>query len=270
MTIEAPSDLGCDQVLLIQAELDGELDAAAAAALAVHRAGCPVCQAAAAELAQARAVLASRELRYTMPDDARARLMAQLNAAQGGAAGSPGSRANPIGDWLEALRSWWQSAAGFGLGAACAAALLLTIGLPQGQGIADQIVAGHIRSLQPGHLEDVASSDRHTVKPWFDGRIDFAPPVKDLVADRFPLIGGRLDYIGGRPVAAMIYQRDKHLINLFVWPAGASGAAAAPESGEQQGYNFMRWTAGGMRLWAVSDIEPAQLREFAEDWQRSP
>jgi anti-sigma factor RsiW len=260
-------DRGCDKVLLVQAEFDGELDAAAAASLAAHRGGCPVCQAAAAELEQARTLLGRGDLYRPMLDDARARLMAQLNAAQRRAA--PQSSA-PTGTWWHGLVHWWQSVAGFALGAACAAALLLTIGMPQSSDIADQIVASHIRSLQPGHLEDVVSTDRHTVKPWFDGRTDFAPPVKDLVAEHFPLIGGRLDYIGGRPVAALIYQRDKHLINLFIWPAGDAVAATSPETGAQQGYNFVRWTAGGMRLWAVSDIEAAQLREFAKDWQRSP
>ena len=129
--------------------------------------------------------------------------------------------------------------------------------------------AGHIRALQPGHLEDVPSSDQHTVKPWFDGRIDFAPPVKDLAAQRFPLRGGRLDYVAGRPVAALVYQRDKHVIDLFVWPASESAARPA-ETTERQGYNTVHWTQDGMTLWAVSDLEAGQLREFAEDWRRSP
>ncbi len=132
----------------------------------------------------------------------------------------------------------------------------------------EQIVAGHIRALQPGHLEDVPSSDQHTVKPWFDGRIDFAPPVKDLAAQRFPLRGGRLDYAAGRPVAALVYQRDKHVIDLFVWPAAESAARPA-ESTERQGYNVVHWAQDGMVLWAVSDLEASQLREFAEDWRKA-
>ena len=158
--------------------------------------------------------------------------------------------------------------ASFGVGAACAAGLAFLVLAPRSPNLAEQIVSGHIRALQPGHLEDVASSDRHTVKPWFDGRIDFAPPVKDLAAERFPLArGGRLDYVGGRPVAALVYQRDKHVIDLFVWPA-AERTARPPETAQRQGYNIVHWSEDGMALWAVSDLEAGQLREFAEDWRR--
>jgi len=246
----------CDQVLLVQAEFDGELDAAEAARLAVHRAGCPVCQAATADLEQSRALM-SRELRQAAPERLRARLAAQLGATR---------PPRP----LLARRQWWPAAGGFGLGAACAAALLLAVWVPRDEGIAGQIVAGHIRALQPGHLEDVESTDRHTVKPWFDGRIDFAPPVKDLAAERFPLRGGRLDYLADRPVAALVYQRDKHLINLFVWPAADKNATAAFESGQRQGYNFVHWQQDGMALWAVSDVSVDQLQDFAESWRRAP
>jgi anti-sigma factor RsiW len=165
-------------------------------------------------------------------------------------------------------RPWWASPLGYGLSLSAAALLFFTF-LPRESDITQQIVGGHIRALQPGHLEDVASSDQHTVKPWFDGRIDFAPPVKDLAADRFPLRGGRLDYVGGRPVAALVYQRDKHLIDLYVWPA-AGDSAHLPTSSQRQGYNVVHWAQDGMNLWAVSDLEAGQLREFAEDWRRSP
>jgi len=264
----------CDKVLLVQAELDGELDAAEAAALAAHRAQCPICEAAAAELTHARALI-SEGLYQAMPEDVRGRVMAQIAAAQASRhapdsppLGLPRSRGRE-GWGLALWRRWGSSATGFGLGAACAAALAVLMVVPRTPDFAEQIVAGHIRALQPGHLEDVPSSDRHTVKPWFDGRIDFAPPVKDLAAQRFPLRGGRLDYVAGRPVAALVYQRDKHVIDLFVWPA-AAGAAGPAQTAERQGYNVVHWAQDGMMLWAVSDLEAGQLREFAEDWRRSP
>jgi anti-sigma factor RsiW len=118
--------------------------------------------------------------------------------------------------------------------------------------------------LQPGHLEDVVSTDQHTVKPWFDGKLDFAPPVKDLAAAKFPLLGGRLDYLNGRAVAALVYGRDKHLIDLFIWPDRGS---ATPVATVRNGYNAVHWSDGGMTFWAVSDLEARELREFARLWQ---
>jgi anti-sigma factor RsiW len=261
----------CDKVLLVQAELDGELDAAQAAALAAHRGGCPICQAAAAELARARSLLDAEALYQPIPGDVRSRVMAQLTTAR--PRGDTADWLPPQSLVLARWRRWWSrswsSAASFGLGATSAAAVVLLVLAPNQPNLAEQIVAGHIRALQPGHLEDVASSDGHTVKPWFDGRLDFAPPVRDLAAQRFPLRGGRLDYVAGRPVAALVYQRDKHVIDLFVWPA-AGNTGRPPETAQRQGYNVVHWSEDGMALWAVSDIEPSQLREFAEVWRRSP
>ena len=268
----------CDKALLVQAEFDGELGAADAAALAAHRAHCPVCQAAAAELARVRALLGDG-LRQAMPEELRGRVMAHIAAAQPSAASANLPVADPappspsIPGAIREKAPWWRRmwplGASFGLGAACAAGLALLVLTPRPPGLAEQIVAGHIRALQPGHLEDVPSSDQHTVKPWFDGRIDFAPPVKDLAAQRFTLRGGRLDYVAGRPVAALVYQRDKHVIDLFVWPA-VEGAAQPAKTAQRQGYNVVHWIQDGMALWAVSDLEAGQLREFAEDWRRSP
>jgi anti-sigma factor RsiW len=124
-------------------------------------------------------------------------------------------------------------------------------------------VSAHIRSLQAGHLMDVETSDQHTVKPWFNGKLDVAPPVIDLTAQGFRLLGGRLDYIDGEPVASVIYQRRKHIINLFVARRlGASQASAKLEA--IQGYNVRNWSEAGLDFWAVSDIAPDELNEFGQ------
>jgi anti-sigma factor RsiW len=250
----------CDKVLLVQAELDGELDAAQAAALEAHRTDCPICRAAQAELMRARGLMRG-DLYEPMPDDVRTRVMARLRQVAPPPAPAPRRRRN--WDWLRG------PSIGFGLGAACAAAISLLVVLPERNDLIDQVVADHIRALQPGHLEDVVSTDQHTVKPWFDGRIDFAPPVRDFAAEGFPLRGGRLDYLGGRPVAALVYQRDKHIIDLYVWPASGAGPHLAGDT-TIQGYNVVHWAAGGMNFWAVSDVERSQLDDFAALWKKAP
>jgi anti-sigma factor RsiW len=247
----------CDMVLLVQAEFDGELDAAQAAALAAHRAQCPICRAAETDLAAAHAL--TRGASYALSDEARRRMVQRLTPLL------PVSVNRRRGWW----RTWWTGVFGFGLGAACAAGLAVVLLSPVEEGLTRQLVASHIRALQPGHLEDVVSTDKHTVKPWFDGRLDFAPPVKDLANNGFPLKGARLDYLDGRAVAALVYQRDKHIIDLYIWPT-AMRADAPSRMTESQGYNVVHWRWNGMMLSAVSDLEAAQLRTFAEDWQHTP
>src|SRR5262249_31751299 len=143
-----------------------------------------------------------------------------------------------------------------------ALAILPLLRRPGGDRLIDDIISGHVRSLMVEHLTDVASSDRHTVKPWFDGKLDFSPAVVDLADHGFPLIGGRLDYLENRPVAALIYGRPKHFINLFVWPTDAS-SAPGERTVSRQGFTLIHWSAGGMTYWAVSDLNPAELGEFA-------
>jgi len=128
--------------------------------------------------------------------------------------------------------------------------------------LARELVADHVRSLMATHLTDVLTSDQHTVKPWFTGKLDFSPRVRDLSADGFELIGGRLDYVDGHSAAAIVYQRRKHVINLFTWPAKSGDES--PHTTAQQGFNLIEWTQDGMYYCAISDLNQQELREFVE------
>jgi len=131
-----------------------------------------------------------------------------------------------------------------------------------------EIGSAHVRSLMvEGRLNDVISTDQHTVKPWFDGKIDFAPPVNDFAAQGFPLWGGRLDYLDNRPVAALVYQKQKHFINVFIWPA-TQGGSATPQALTEQGYNLEHWVQGGMNYWVISDVNSADLHTFVQLLQK--
>jgi len=127
--------------------------------------------------------------------------------------------------------------------------------------LARAVVAGHVRSLLASHLLDVESSDQHTVKPWFHGRVDFAPPVPSPPG--YPLVGGRLDYLDNQKVVALVYMRNKHVINLFIWPETGSGEEGLQLS-KRQGYHLFHWTRQGFTYWAVSDLNTSELQEFVE------
>jgi anti-sigma factor RsiW len=162
----------------------------------------------------------------------------------------------------------WLTATTTSVATVCLA-LLLTVTLTRPsaqQQFAREIVSSHIRSLMASHIMDVVSTDQHTVKPWFNGKLDFSPPVKDLAAQGFPLIGGRLDYLGGRSVAALVFQRNKHLINLFVWPVTAKDSKPVPLT-PINGYNLIHWSEANMTFWAVSDLNEKELMEFVQNYQ---
>ncbi|HEY2255163.1 MAG TPA: anti-sigma factor [Variovorax sp.] len=197
--------------------------------------------------------------RHMPPAGLAERILADLRQAE-----SPRPIATPT-PRPAATRPWrWLQALGlFGAGAATAWGLALTLLVaPMQEATSEAVTDSHVRSLMAAHLADVASTDQHTVKPWFAGKLDFSPPVVDLAAVGIPLTGGRLDYIGGRAVAALVYRAGQHVINLFVWPA-ADATDSAPQLLSRRGYNVVHWTEDGMQAWAVSDLNATELQAFA-------
>ena len=170
--------------------------------------------------------------------------------------------------WLDRLRGsfagWWPMAASFACGLLVAASATTLLGTARNDDdFEQQLVSAHVRSLMPNHLMDVVSTDQHTVKPWFTGKLDFSPPVVDLASEGFPLVGGRLDYLQDRAVAVLVYQRRGHVINVFVMPA-RDDRGTAPASALRHGYRVAEWQKAGMRLWAVSDLGRDELDQFAQ------
>jgi anti-sigma factor RsiW len=237
---------------LLQADVDGQLDIGDAAGLAAHLAQCAACRE-----QQAALVGLSARIRAQVPYHVAPAGLRRSIEARG--RGSPKPHA-----W-----DWWRSAFPVGVGAAFAAVLVFALSPTHEDEMSHSVVASHIRALQPGHLMDVVSTDRHTVKPWFDGRLDYAPPVKDLAAQGFPLTGGRLDYLGGRAVAALDYRRARHDIDFYVWPS-TDVVSASPTHGVQNGYNFIRWRQDNMVFWVVSDLNASELGDFVKLWRSTP
>jgi len=235
---------------LIDPYVDGELALESALELERHLDGCADC---AALLASRRALSAA--LRGKLPYHA-APLSLERRVRGAVAAAAPGRRRRA----LEA--PWLRMAASFLLVAGLSAALTYAL-LPREAGLVpDEVFASHVRGMLSGHEGiDVVSSDEHTVKPWFAGKLDFSPPVVDLAADGFALAGGRVDFVAGRTVAALVYRHKKHVITLFIWPE--PGAARAIEASVRRGDNLAHWSDGRMTYWAVSDLNADELEDFA-------
>ena len=257
----------------LSAYVDGELSPNDATAVAKHLTTCAHCAAEYQIMLDTVSLLRSDLERFTAPDVLRARIRGAIaTAPTEPVTESPTPAAAPH-TIRRSTRSWTRPAA-------WAASVLLAAALGSGvtfmaasgsrrtNVLADQVLASHVRSLMPDHLTDVRSSDQHNVKPWFNGRLDFSPTVPRLEDQGFPLVGGRLDYVGGRPVAVVVYSRRQHMINVFSWPSTehAEGLTASMANG----YNLLHWRAGGAERWVVSDLNAGELKGFVVLLQRSP
>jgi len=238
----------------LHAYLDVELDAAGAAHFESHMESCTECQVALAGEEALRRSIAQADLYEPAPAGLRQKIVGQLTADP------QGSRRllAAFGEWR-----WLALAACLVLAAALGWRM---ISQRSSRELPDAVVAAvvdaHLRSLQPGHLADVPSSDRHTVKPWFAGRLDFAPPVPDLSGGGFPLMGGRLDVLNGRTVAVLVYGRRAHIVNVFVWKAEMP--VSPRRSGQRQGYQWVAWEKGGLSFCAVSDTSADDLQQLMQ------
>jgi anti-sigma factor RsiW len=238
---------------LIDGYLDRELDPARSLEVEEHLRACSLCNQNYQDHQNLRDVFKNDALYFKAPAQLQQRVQRAVRQA---------AKTESAPRWR--TWSWIRVAAPM----AAAALVVLTllpylVGPSNEELLSEEVISGHIRSLMADHLADVASSDRHTVRPWFSGKLDFSPPVEDLAAMGFPLIGGRLDYLHDRAVAALIYRRDKHLINVFVWPS-AKTARTAQTKTARQGYNLSHWTDSGLNFWVVSDLERDQLEKFVE------
>jgi anti-sigma factor RsiW len=249
------AELHCSQTLLLQADYDGELDAAQSAALQVHLESCAICGATLARLQRSRALLAHAP-RHVAPDRLRSRVL-QLARKQ------PPSDVTPTRN-VHSFAKLRYLVSGAGAGAIAAGVLAFAFLGAQSAHIADSVVDNHLRALQsPAHLVDVASSEHHTVKPWFAGQIDFAPPVKDLEAFGYPLRGGRVDVVDAHNAAVLVYQAGAHTIDVSIQPRARSGSAPA----ELRGFNIRRFDDGEFSVWAVSDLNARELDAFVGHWK---
>jgi len=269
---------GCsDKLLLLQAHVDGELDAANALALEAHLRSCTACVEELARIGAVRRLLADAELGHAAPAALRARVEALVEkppvtaaparpsvaatAPRRGMVGLAGDRVLSLGRNLSS---------GLLIGLAASAALVFAMPQFLRPGIEDQLISSHIRSLSlDSHLTDIATSNRHVVKPWFNGKIDFAPRVPELAAQGFPLVGGRLDVVDGHEVAVIVYKRRLHTINLFVRPAPRL-ALPVGIAAKRDGYSIVQWSDAGLEYWAVSDIDLDELQLFRQAFQGRP
>lgn len=246
----------CEEAsVLMHALIDGELDAGHSREVEDHLAQCPRCAVQLRDYRVMREALGSPSLRHQAPAALRARIEGALPAAPVVVPFAPSRRSLLKGMAMGSVLS----------GAIAASIAVFVVRNEQDQRVLGDVVSAHLRALQGDHLIDVQSTDQHTVKPWFNGRLDVAPPVVDLTAQGFTLIGGRVDYIDARPVAAIVYKRRAHVINLFVAQNNSGiGPERSPTMEQLQGFNIWRWSHADLAFWAVSDINAEELQEFGD------
>jgi anti-sigma factor RsiW len=233
--------------------LDGELDPVRSLEVDQHLQGCARCSQSYSDRQVFQKALRTESLYFKAPSDLHRRIQRSLREA---------ARAETPSRWFSP--SWIKMAAPLAVAALVVLLLVPVIKGPSSDELLTQEVVGsHIRSLMADHLADVPSTDEHTVKPWFNGKLDFSPPVSDLEKQGFPLVGGRLDYLNNRPVAALVYKHDRHVINVFVWPSDKGTEVSGPIK-THQGYHVIGWGSAGVNFWVVSDLEASQLAQFAD------
>jgi anti-sigma factor RsiW len=258
--------MNCDETArLLPAHADGELGLPHVSELQAHLEGCAECRSQLALLTELRAGVRMHGTYHATPAGLAARIRAAL--PDGELPSEPVTLEEPAPDASPPrVRSWVSNWPQIGAAFAMTLALIWSVGLyvalpGADESLEKELVSSHARALMTNHARDVDSSDQHTVKPWFNGKLDFSPPVTDLAAHGFPLAGARIDYVGQRPVAALVYMRRLHPIDLYVWPADRSGA---PGSATRQGYHLLHWTRDAMTYWAVSDLNPVELAQFRD------
>jgi anti-sigma factor RsiW len=245
---------------LLHGYVDQELDVASVMAVDEHLASCAQCSAIYAQQSGLRSAIRHHAAYHSAPPGLAQRIRAQIGKMDAPVAVAARPSRRP---WTEFGR-WLQ------VGAAVAATAVVTwtaaLQISAPDRIAEQVISGHARAVLTNHLTDIATSDRHTVKPWLSSKLDFSPRVTDLATDGFPLAGGRLDYLEGRPVAALVYHRREHVINLFVWPDPKADKDRAPKTVSKNGYHLLHWNDEGMTYWAVSDLDSGELKDFANKY----
>jgi len=272
--------MNCEEAIkLVDGYVDGELDPITSQTIELHLRECHKCNQAYKTHGSLIRAIGTAAPYYKAPAELRERIQSSLLeqiAEQSNGSGRIPRGARPLiakkqsespsilfgSSW-----NWLALAAALVFAAVIAWNVLPRSQRPNDQFLATQLIASHVRSLMANHLTDVASSDQHTVKPWLDAKLDFAPAVVDLSSEGFPLIGGRLDYLDNRPVAALIYQRRKHFINLFVWPAVAN-ETRTPKTITRQGYQLLHWADSDFNYWAVSDVNENDLQAFKEQFEK--